>query len=76
MAFRIVFLPFDGFSNMVLASAIEPLRAACDLSGRQLFDWCVATPGGAAASPAWSALHRYVTISTGHRRLCMTGLHC
>ncbi|WPY96440.1 helix-turn-helix domain-containing protein (plasmid) [Limimaricola variabilis] len=50
MTFRIVFLPFDGFSNMVLASAIEPLRAACDLSGRPLFNWCVATPGGEAVS--------------------------
>lgn len=44
--FEITFLLFDGFSNMVLASAIEPLRAACDLSGQQLFTWQVATLEG------------------------------
>lgn len=44
---RIAFLPFDGFSNMVLASAVEPLRAACDLSGRRLFEWSMTTIDGA-----------------------------
>lgn len=36
---HLTFLLFDGFSNMVLASAIEPLRAARDLSGERLFSW-------------------------------------
>ena len=45
-SFRLTILPFDGFSNMVLASAIEPLRAACDISGADLFHWQVATLGG------------------------------
>ncbi|WP_282025694.1 GlxA family transcriptional regulator [Limimaricola cinnabarinus] len=69
MAFRIVFLPFDGFSNMVLASAIEPLRAACDLSGRQLFDWCVATPGGAAACSS-SGLQLAAELPLGEAGRC------
>ena len=46
---RITFLLFDGFSNMVLANAVEPLRAACDLSGRALFDWQIVTTSGAPA---------------------------
>lgn len=45
----VTFLLFDGFSNMVLANALEPLRAACDLCGRQLFRWRVATVAGAEA---------------------------
>ncbi|PYE81361.1 GlxA family transcriptional regulator [Pseudoroseicyclus aestuarii] len=44
----ISFAVFDGFSNMVLASAMEPLRAACAISGRPLFEWRVLTLGGAA----------------------------
>lgn len=44
--FQLAILPFDGFSNMVLASAVEPLRAACDISGADLFRWQVATLGG------------------------------
>jgi len=44
--FELTILPFDGFSNMVLASAVEPLRAACDISGDSLFRWQVATIGG------------------------------
>ncbi|WP_415182460.1 GlxA family transcriptional regulator [Phaeovulum sp.] len=48
---NITFLLFDGFSNMVLASAIEPLRAARDLSGKRLFSWQVASlTGGPAIS--------------------------
>lgn len=42
----IAFAVFDGFSNMVLASAMEPLRAACALSGRPLFEWKVLTLDG------------------------------
>tara|TARA_R110002020_G_scaffold176756_27_gene369342 strand:+ start:2844 stop:3839 length:996 start_codon:yes stop_codon:yes gene_type:complete len=47
--FQITFLLFDGFSNMVLANAVEPLRAACDLSGRPLVAWRVATLDGQPA---------------------------
>lgn len=46
---NLTFLLFDGFSNMVLASAIEPLRVARDLSGRRLFSWQVASLTGAPA---------------------------
>ncbi|WOI57582.1 GlxA family transcriptional regulator [Palleronia sp. LCG004] len=45
----IAFVVFDGFSNMVLASAMEPLRAACSLSGRSLFEWQVLTLDGEPA---------------------------
>ncbi|MDI6839002.1 MAG: GlxA family transcriptional regulator [Rhizobiaceae bacterium] len=49
--FHLTFLLFEGFSNMVLASAIEPLRAARDLSGRRLFSWQLCSlDGGAIAS--------------------------
>lgn len=48
---HLTFLLFDGFSNMVLASAIEPLRAARELSGRRLFSWQVCSlDGGPAVS--------------------------
>lgn len=43
---NLTFLLFDGFSNMVLASAIEPLRAARDLSGQRLFSWQLASMDG------------------------------
>lgn len=46
---NLTFLLFDGFSNMVLASAIEPLRVARDLSGRRLFSWQIASLTGAPA---------------------------
>lgn len=49
-AFHLTFLLLDGFSNMVLASAIEPLRAARDLSGKRLFSWQIASPKGAAVT--------------------------
>ncbi|MFH5774179.1 GlxA family transcriptional regulator [Paracoccus sp. NGMCC 1.201697] len=45
---HLTFLLFDGFSNMVLASAIEPLRAARDLSGQRLFSWQVCSLDGEA----------------------------
>lgn len=44
--FHLTFLLFEGFSNMVLASAIEPLRAARDLSGRRLFSWQLSSLSG------------------------------
>ena len=43
----ITFLLFDGFSNMVLASAIEPLRVARDMSrDGSAFSWRLATLEG------------------------------
>ncbi|AGT11410.1 GlxA family transcriptional regulator [Paracoccus aminophilus] len=44
--FHLSFLLFDGFSNMILACAMEPLRAARDLSGKRLFSWQIATMDG------------------------------
>ncbi|MFM9861197.1 helix-turn-helix domain-containing protein [Pseudoxanthobacter sp. M-2] len=43
------FMLFDGFSNMVLASAVEPLRAANALSGRRLFEHVLLTVDGRPA---------------------------
>ncbi|WP_158091272.1 GlxA family transcriptional regulator [Thalassospira mesophila] len=37
------FLLFDGFSNMVLASALEPLRAARDMAQGQNICWHIST---------------------------------
>jgi transcriptional regulator GlxA family with amidase domain len=37
---------FDGFSNMVLASAIEPLRAARDYAGSNVFTWQLLSSDG------------------------------
>ena len=45
---EITFVLFDGFSTMVLASAVEPLRAARDLSGDVArFAWRLVTLDGA-----------------------------
>lgn len=41
-------LLFDGFSNMVLASAVEPLRAARDLAPQAPFAWRLASLDGAS----------------------------
>ncbi|WP_375688601.1 GlxA family transcriptional regulator [Pseudooceanicola sp. LIPI14-2-Ac024] len=52
----LTFVLFPGFSNMVLANAVEPFRAACDMSGRPLFDWRIATIDGApvkSSSELW-----------------------
>lgn len=43
------FLVFDGYSNMVLASAVEPLRAARDLAGPDTFGWRLLSPDGREA---------------------------
>src|SRR5262245_34088024 len=46
------FVLFDGFSNLVLANAIEPLRAANQISGRELFRRSLLTVSG---EPAFSS---------------------
>ena len=43
------FVLFDGFSNLVLANAIEPLRAANQLSGQELFRRSLLTVNGDVA---------------------------
>lgn len=44
---KVRFLLFDGFSNLVLACLMEPLRVARDQTGGPI-DWQVLTPGGGA----------------------------
>jgi AraC family transcriptional regulator, glycine betaine-responsive activator len=43
------FVLFDGFSNLVLANAVEPLRAANQLSGQELFRRSLLTVNGDVA---------------------------
>ena len=45
-ALRIGFLLLNQFSLLPFSSAIEPLRAANQQSGKQIFEWMVASPNG------------------------------
>lgn len=55
---------FDGFSNMVLASAIEPLRAARDYAGAGRFDWQLfSMTGGPAVSSSGMVLNPDAAVS-------------
>ncbi|HAI29723.1 MAG TPA: GlxA family transcriptional regulator, partial [Thalassospira sp.] len=47
---RFVFVLFDGFSNLVLASALEPLRAAAGLPGGPEIRWDICTIDGTPAT--------------------------
>lgn len=47
---RFVFVLFDGFSNMVLASALEPLRAAKGLPNGPNINWQICTIDGLAVT--------------------------
>ena len=44
------FLLFDGFSNLVLASGLEPLRAANGIAGRKLYEWRLLSINGPSAT--------------------------
>ncbi|CAM3524169.1 GlxA family transcriptional regulator [Thalassospira profundimaris] len=55
---RFVFVLFDGFSNLVLASALEPLRAAAGLPGGPEISWDICTIDG---SPATSSSDLVIT---------------
>src|SRR5687768_13495906 len=46
------FLLVPGFALMSYASAVEPLRAANSLAGRELYRWRVLTPDGGDARPS------------------------
>jgi transcriptional regulator GlxA family with amidase domain len=66
-----VFVLFDGFSNLVLASALEPLRAAANLPNGPDITWEICTIDG---SPAQSSSALVITpggalnTSSGRRR--------
>ena len=75
-------LLFDGFSNLCLANAVEPLRAANTLSRRPLYDWTVrgldsgtlASSSGLAVrpeplTPLCSGAALFVMPSYGHAAL-------
>jgi transcriptional regulator GlxA family with amidase domain len=61
---RCGFLVFDGFSNMVLASAIEPLRAARDYAGEGRFQWqLLSIDGGDVTSSSGLSLRCHGRLS-------------
>jgi len=66
---HLTFVLFDGFSNMVLASAIEPLRAARDLSGKRLFSWSLCTMSGA---PVTSSSRMVIAVDQSLERVGAT----
>ncbi|MCT4655128.1 MAG: GlxA family transcriptional regulator [Cohaesibacter sp.] len=55
------FLLFDQFSNLCLANAIEPLRAANMKAGKMLYDWSLISPDG---EPVFSS--STMEIKAGH----------
>ncbi|WP_051145960.1 GlxA family transcriptional regulator [Thalassospira lucentensis] len=57
-----VFVLFDGFSNMVLASALEPLRAASRLPNGPDINWTICTIDGA---PVQSSSGLVITPQAG-----------
>ena len=48
-ALTVGFLLIPNFSLLAFASAIEPLRAANRMSGKELFSWVISSPTGATA---------------------------
>jgi len=44
----IVYLPIPRFSMLAFTSAVEPYRAANDISGNRLYDWTIVAPDGGA----------------------------
>lgn len=66
---HLTFLLLDGFSNMVLASAIEPLRAARDLSAKRLFSWQIASSSG---EPVFSSSRLQITADLPLERVGAT----
>jgi len=77
------FLLFDRFSNMCLASTLEPLRAATDLGLKQRYQWSIETLDGQSVAsssglritpdqmwdPAASCDYLFVIASYGGERL-------
>lgn len=49
---QVAFLLVPGFALMSFASAIEPLRAANHLSGKELYRWSAIVPRGGMAEPS------------------------
>ncbi|SNB72153.1 transcriptional regulator, AraC family with amidase-like domain [Arboricoccus pini] len=49
---KVAFLLVPGFALMSFASAIEPLRAANHLSGKELYRWFAVVPRGDMAEPS------------------------
>lgn len=48
--FHVVLIPLDGFSLLSFAAAVDPMRAANRVTGRDAYRWTLATPGGAPAT--------------------------
>ena len=66
---KIGFLLLHHFSLLAFASAIEPLRAANRQSGKQIFEWMVASPNG-ISSVASNGVEVQTNIDPEHLKNC------
>jgi transcriptional regulator GlxA family with amidase domain len=60
---RIGFLLIENFSLMSFSAAVEPLRAANLLAGRQLYSWAIVAPSTTAAASSGVRLSPDVVLS-------------
>ena len=65
---RVGFLLVDNFTMISLASAIEPLRMANQLSGKSLYEWVMLTETGA---PVRASDHMHI-----HFHLYLFAISC
>ena len=72
---RIGFLLLNQFSLLAFASAIEPLRAANRQSGKQIFEWMVASPNG-ISSVASNGVEVQTNIDPEHLKNCRMVFVC
>ena len=72
---KIGFLLLNQFSLLAFASAIEPLRAANRQSGKQLFDWMVASPNS-ISSVASNGIEVQTNIDPDHLKNCCMVFVC
>ena len=72
---KIGFLLLNQFSLLAFASAIEPLRAANRQSGKQIFEWMVASPNG-ISSVASNGVEVQTNIDPEHLKNCRMVFVC
>ena len=72
---KIGFLLLNQFSLLAFASAIEPLRAANRQSGRQIFEWMVASPNG-ISSVASNGVEVHTNIDPENLKDCRMVFVC
>jgi transcriptional regulator GlxA family with amidase domain len=72
---KIGFLLLNEFSLLAFASAIEPLRAVNRQSGKQIFEWVVASPNG-VSSIASNGVAVHTNIDPEHLKECRMVFVC